>query len=133
MRLFMVLLLLVVTTMFKKFVCIGDSITREIDGLTFVVRLHLDDDCSPLDFECYSPDDIEQWNNGSWFFGGLSVSVYMDEYIIAENIAGLWGLECNISDDNNFLNYESDNLITEARESVKPIIRGLVAMLNNYA
>jgi len=119
--------------MFKGFVCVGDSVSYEIDGLTFIVRLHMDDDCSPGDYDCYSPDDINRWNNGDWFFGGLSVSVYLDDHLIAGDIVGLWSLECNVTNDNDHLNYEATLLVEEARVAVKPIIRDLVARLNNHA
>lgn len=120
--------------MFKQYVYVGDTVKVEHNGLTFVVNLYLDDDCTPLDYECYSDEVIQAWRDGDWFFGGLVVDVYIGDFLICNNAAALWGIDCNsVTSDNNHLNREMNNLIDEASESIKPIVADLITKLTTIS
>ena len=102
---------------FNSYACVGDSISWESGGFTLTATLHADNDCSPLDLECYSPIKIKQWCNDEWFYVGVVISVSKNGVAILDNAASLWGVECNFnSKANRYLSTVAKELESEAVE-----------------
>ena len=111
--------------MFSSYVCPGDSVMFEHGKFTFNVRLEYDDFSTPYEWECYSDSDITRWKNDYWFYGGLVVSVSYNGFHISDNIASLWGLECNFGNDNSFLMEYAGELVEEAREEAEELLEAV--------
>lgn len=79
---------------FNKYVCIGDTITREMDGVTYTARLEHDSDTNPRGFRRYSKRVIGLWETDKWMFIGIIVNVNYNE-LIYHHVASLWGIEAN--------------------------------------
>lgn len=110
---------------FDKFACVGDSVTWKKDGYTLVATLHPDNDAHVDEYEVYSKEEIRRWKEGHWFFGGLVVDVYLDDALILPNAASLWGLEVNLSDNNDYLRRELEYLEAEALEDARERAKNL--------
>ncbi len=108
--------------MFSSCVCPGDSVMFEHGKFTFNVRLEYDDFSTPYELECYSDSDIRKWKDDEWFYGGLVVSVSYNGFHLSDNIASLWGLECNFGNDNSFLMGYAEELVEEAREEAEELL-----------
>lgn len=100
---------------FSDYVCVGDSIsyTHAESKTEFKVELCFDDTTAITDFDCYEEGNIDRFNAGEWFFAGLVVSANRDKWE-RKDIHSVWGYECNIAKDNEYLNSEAVNLIEEA-------------------
>jgi len=91
---------------FRKHVCAGDTVQVEYKNLTIRALVHHDADCSPWHYPCgdgYTPEQITAWQWGEWNFVGIVLSVWLDDICIDDNAASLWGIECNLTDDNRYL------------------------------
>ena len=108
--------------MFSSYVCPGDSVMFEYGKFTFNVRLEYDDFSTPHELDCYSESDIARWKNDEWFYGGLVVSVSYNGFHLSDNIASLWGLECNFGEDNSYLMMQAEELVKEAEEEAKNLL-----------
>lgn len=116
------------TKSFDDYVCEGDSIVCEVDGLTITARI-VRDDCSD------SPDErddgfwptlnpnhagfigagknmadlipqrkraeeiLQAWKNDEWFYCGIVLSVSKNGVLLDKHAASLWGIECNYPAD----------------------------------
>ncbi len=89
---------------------------------TFNVRLEYDDFSTPHELDCYSKSDIARWKNDEWFYGGLVVSVSYNGFHLSDNIASLWGLECNFGNGNSFLMEYAEELVEEARKEAEELL-----------
>lgn len=99
---------------FNSYVCPGDTIAWTFEGYDFVARLEHDYGTTPLDSECYDDDDIQRWKNDEWFYGGLVLSVSRNGVQLSDHAASLWGLDCNFSDNNDYLSEVALELQGEA-------------------
>ena len=90
------------TTNFAKYACVGDSISCNVGKYTFVARIVEDNDSNVNDFECYSKQQIKDWKSDRWFFCGIVLSCSYNGISLECN-ESLWGIECNLSDNNNHL------------------------------
>lgn len=110
---------------FSSFVCVGDTISVEIDRLTITARIEADD-CpdapderqdgfwpslykdapgfigpGPKHRERFEQAQAEAeailqgWRNGDWFFCGIVLSVACEDVILDSHAASLWGIEAN--------------------------------------
>ena len=59
----------------------------ERNGIHYVINVVYDTDATPHDADCYTPEDIKAWENGNWWYVGVTVT--------AEGVgeASLWGIE----------------------------------------
>lgn len=110
---------------FPSFVCVGDTITSDVDGFTITARIHRDEtpDAPDQRQDGFWPslyidapgfigpgnqfrqrfDDaqakaeaiMQAWRDGEWFYCGIVLSVQVDEIDIDQNAASLWGIEAN--------------------------------------
>lgn len=108
---------------FDRYVCPGDIVNWDKDGWALTAKLVFDDQSTPDEYDCYSPEDIKRWRNDEWFFGGLVIDVYRGEILIQSHAASLWGLECNFSTDNAYLSEVAQELEPEAIASAEENIR----------
>ena len=100
------------TTQFDKYACVGDSISCNVGKHTFVARIERVDDSNVNDFECYSEDQIQSWKNDDWFFCGIVLSCSYNG-ISLECTESLWGIECNLSDNNDYLMEVANELLND--------------------
>jgi hypothetical protein len=115
---------------FRKHVCAGDCVESEWNGLTLRAELLQDQFVTPDDYDCYSDEHIEAWERDEWFFGGLIVSLLCGDSVIAENLSSLWGLDCNIVDDNTYLDEVAGELFEEAKPEAKTVVANLLGKLS---
>ena len=115
---------------FDKYVCTGDYVEKEWNGLTLHAQLLHDDFMTPDDFDCYTEEQIESWKRGKWFFGGIVVSLLSDDVVIGRNLASLWGLDCNIVDDNSYLDEVAEELFEEAEDEAREVVSDLLHKLS---
>jgi len=114
---------------FDNYVCIGDYIEKDWNGLTLRAELLHDEFMTPDDFDCYNKEQIESWKRGDWFFGGLVVSLLSDNVVIGKNLASLWGLDCNIVDENSYLDEVAEELFAEAEDEARKVVAELLSKL----
>jgi len=112
---------------FDKYVCINDTIETEIDGLTVTARIEFDQDTKPSDFDCYSKSTIKKWENDEWFFCGVVLSVSKNGVVLSGHASSLWGIECNFSKSNEYLDEVANELLPEAIEEGNRILAKLLA------
>jgi hypothetical protein len=115
---------------FSKYVCVGDNVEKEWNGLTLRAELFHDEFTTPDSFDCYSDEQIESWKGGDWFFGGIAVSLLCGDTILGTHLASLWGLDCNIVDDNTYLDEVAEELFSEAEDEVKKVVSTLANRLS---
>ena len=115
--------------MFSSCVCPGDSVMFEHGKFTFNVSLEYDDISTPYEWECYSDSDIRKWKNDEWYYGGLVVSVSYNGVHLSDNIASLWGLECNFGEDNSYLMIQAEELVKEAGDEAKKLLESVRSRL----
>lgn len=60
----------------------------ERDGMAYIVRVHLDHDTNPNEYDCYDAEDIAAYERGEWWFVG--VEVYAT--VAPDTSASLWAL-----------------------------------------
>lgn len=114
---------------FSKYVCVGDNVEKEWNGLTLRAELFHDEFTTPDSFDCYSDEQIESWKGGDWFFGGIAVSLLCGDTILGTHLASLWGLDCNIVDDNTYLDEVAEDLFAEAEAEAGRIVAELLGRL----
>lgn len=56
------------------------------DGISFTITLHVDEESTPFDADCYAPDDIDGWRRDHWSYVGVEVKTTMSS-------AAVWGVE----------------------------------------
>ena len=119
------------TQKFDSFVCLGDSITCEVEGYTVTARITHDETPDAPDerqdgfWPSLYPDDagfigagngwrdrftkaqthaervMAAWKNDEWFYCGVILSVAVDGLVIDKHAASLWGIEANYPDSDN--------------------------------
>lgn len=62
------------------------------DGLTVRAHAVRDDESTPFDADCYTPEDIDAWRRDVWEFVGVIVEV-IDSRGMVWGMDSLWGLE----------------------------------------
>lgn len=116
---------------FDSFVCIGDSITCELDGYTVTARITHDetpdapDECQDGFWPSLYPDNagfigagngwrdrfhaaqaraervMAAWKNDDWYYCGVVLSAAIDGLTLTDHAASLWGIEANYPDSDN--------------------------------
>ena len=119
------------TEKFDSFVCLGDSITCEVDGFTVTARIAHDETPDAPDqrqdgfWPSLYPNDagfigagngwrdrlaiaqakaeavMKAWKNDEWFYCGVVLSVAIDGVELTDHAASLWGIEANYPDSDN--------------------------------
>lgn len=115
---------------FGKYVCIGDYAEKDYHGLTLRAELLHDEFVTPDEFDCYTDEQIADWKRGDWFFGGLVVSLWCDNIKLESHLSSLWGLDCNIVDENSYLDEVAEELFSEAEDEVKKVVSTLANRLS---
>jgi hypothetical protein len=67
----------------------------ERDGFDITVSIVADTDSSPRDFESYSEEDIQRWNEGDWQYVGVVVTASRNGHELGS--ASLWGVDYGLS------------------------------------
>ena len=99
---------------FPQYSCAGDRITWSAEGYDLTATIHHDHDSKPGDSECYSPDDVQRWENDDWFYVGVGLSVSRNGVELSDHAASLWGIECNFAQNNDYLSEVAQELQGEA-------------------
>jgi len=115
---------------FDNYVCVGDYVEKDWNGLTLRAELFHDEFITPDFFDCYTKEQIESWKRGEWFFGGLVVSLLSGDIVIEKNLASLWGLDCNIVDENSYLDEVAEELFAEAEDDARRVVAELFHKLS---
>jgi hypothetical protein len=88
---------------FHKYACVGDSIAWTVEGFDIVASIEHDYDTRPTDFDCYDAEQVKAWEFDQWFFCGVVLSVSRNGVDLSDHAASLWGVECNLGTDNDYL------------------------------
>lgn len=137
------------TETFDAYVCLGDSITCEVQGYTVEARICHDDtggrpdqrqdgfwpslDRNEAGFigDGKTIDDfareqakaqaiMDAWKNNNWFYCGVILSVKIEDVDITDHGASLWGIEANYPDsENDYLTEVANELLDEALLAAK--------------
>jgi hypothetical protein len=119
---------------FDSYACEGDSITWQSEGYDLTARLERDGDCSPLDFDCYSPIKIKQWKNDKWFYVGVVISVSFNGVELSDHASSLWGIDCNYNrTSNKYLAEVAREMESEALEVAKQARETMLSKLGATA
>jgi hypothetical protein len=130
------------TEKFDSYVCEGDTIQTEIDGLTITATIERDQDYRIDDDDCHNPDQAvtgcsdkqfkkllaarQAWFDDEWFYCGVVLSVEKNGVVLAEYAASLWGIEANYpGSDNSHLAEVANELLPEALEEGKRVLASL--------
>jgi hypothetical protein len=134
------------TEKFDSYVCIGDTITCEVDGFTLVARIEHDethrlddDDCHNVDQDVTGCDEAQQkklleareaYFSNDWFFCGVVISVSRNGVELDEHASSLWGIECNYpGSDNAYLSVVANELIDDAMDQARAALDTMRAAL----
>ncbi len=105
-------------TDFQPFVCEGDRIHCEVDGVEYTATLVHDWDSKPTDYDCYSKRQIEAWKADEWHFFGVVISAEIDGISLGDHLASLWGIEGNFpsrrKNPNRYFRTVANELLAEA-------------------
>lgn len=84
------------------------TLTIKVKEITFEMVTHYDQDTEPTDFECYSEEEIQAWNNDEWHFVGIQTVAHIT---IEDDLRGgrsfrlmtlegpsLWGIDSESTD-----------------------------------
>lgn len=88
---------------FHRYVCGGDSVSWSVEGFDITARVEYDHDTRPTDFDCYDDAQIKAWRDDEWFYCGVVLAVSRNGVELTDHAASLWGIECNIDNDNDYL------------------------------
>ena len=117
---------------FNDYIIIGDYVEYtpiENNPREFIIRATVVEDCipSPPDYDCYTGEEIEQWDSDSWFYCGIVLSVYKAGVCLTNNAASLWGIECNFPNaSNSYLSDIVKELENEALQEAEIILQKLI-------
>jgi len=119
------------TQKFDDYVCLGDTITSEVDGYTVAARIANDETPDAPDqrqdgfWPSLYPNDagfigagngfrdrfakaiakaeavMSSWKNDEWFYCGVILSVAIDGLVLTDHAASLWGIEANYPNSDN--------------------------------
>ena len=119
------------TEKFDSFVCLGDTLTCEVERFTVTARIAHDDTPDAPDqrqdgfWPSLYPNDagfisagngwrdrlataqakaeavMKAWKNDEWFYCGVVLSVAIDGLELTDHAASLWGIEANYPDSDN--------------------------------
>ena len=142
---------------FDSFVCIGDTIQLEKDGFTLTARIAFDDcgdtpdarqdgfwpsldksdagyigeDKTRADLEAEAAKAqaiMDSWKAGDWFYCGIILSIAIDDTILNDHAASLWGIEANYpGTDNSYLSEVAEELVDEAIATGQAQLASLIA------
>ena len=131
---------------FDQYVCEGDTISAGVGKFTITARIvrdtdsHIDDDDTHnIDQTVTGCNDDQQanlvaarkaWFNDEWFYCGVVLSVSLDDILLDDIAASLWGIEANYPcSDNSYLtevaNELLDDALTVAENERKRILKAL--------
>lgn len=134
---------------FDDYVCPGDSVSFEYNGVTYTTRIVFDEDYHIDDDDCHNTDQSvtgcsdehfkhllkarNAWFNDEWFYGGVVISAELGGWS-SDYLASLWGIEVNYprSDgetDNSYLSEVADELLEEAITQAEKELRELKEMI----
>ena len=98
---------------FRNDAMVGDTVSVDYGPLTIRATIVPDYDTSPTDFDCYTEEQIEDYNRGGWEFVGIVVSIHLDGITLDDHSASLWG--CDRMDGAGlYLSEVADDLLFEA-------------------
>lgn len=118
---------------FLAYVLPGDSTTWEKNGFIIKATIMYDDVADPRNNkEAYLDADIERWLKDDWFFCGVVLSVSYMGLELHDSSASLWGIECNITDDNTHLDSIVKELEDEAVSAAIDKLHRIRELLDNY-
>ena len=127
---------------FSRYVCIGDSVSIEVDGFEVVARIENDEDSRIDDDDHHCADqnvtgcDDEQfarllkarraWNNDEWCYCGIALSVRRSGVTLDDHAASRYRVEMNYPGRNNgYLSVCADEMLDEAIERGRAILETL--------
>ena len=117
---------------FNDYIIIGDYVEytpAENNPRGFVIRATVAEDCytSPSNYDCYTREEIEQWERENWFFCGVVLSVYKTGVCLSANATSHWGVECNFpGTSNDYLLNVIKELENEALQEAEIILQKLI-------
>lgn len=133
---------------FEKFVCEGDTLEIEIEGIEYCAKIHRDNDYRIDDDDCHNPDTEvtgcnpqqqskllearKAWFADEWFYCGIVISARFKGHQFENHAASLWAIEANYPDtDNSYLTEVANELLNEAIPFCETCLAcNAVAMLN---
>jgi hypothetical protein len=122
------------TAQFDKYVCIGDTIRRNVtDTVSVVARLEFDQDTRPEDSDCYDAKDVARWKRDEWFYGGVVLSIEVNGETVRDHVASLWGIDCNFGEDNSYLAEVANELLDESKDEIRDFLETLASQASNAA
>lgn len=101
---------------FDKYACQGDTVSWTVEGFDIVACIEYDHDTRPTDFDCYDDEQIKAWREDEWSFCGIVLAVSRNGVQLTDHAASLWGIDCNLGDDNDYLSEVCAELEGEALE-----------------
>ena len=117
---------------FDNYIVIGDFVEyapTENNPRGFTIRATIveDGDTTPSDYDCYTEEQIEQWERDNWFYCGVILSVYKAGACLSANAASLWGVECNFPEvSNSYILDVVKELESEALQEAEIILQKLI-------
>jgi len=134
------------TEQFDKYVCEGDTITAEVDGIVYTAQIeydlgsHIDDDdCHNTDQAVTGCNDEQQerllaarqaWFEDEWFYCGVVIRATKNGIVIDKHAASLWSIEANYPDsDNSYLSEVANELLPEAIEQARQSLARTIKQL----
>lgn len=117
---------------FDKYACVNDSISVDIDGITFTARIVFDDQSSIDDYDCHNTDpSVSGCDDDEWFYCGVVISATKNDTEISDHVASLWSIECNYpNSDNSYLTEAANELLNEAIEPAKAGLADMIEKLS---
>ncbi|MGE0278330.1 MAG: hypothetical protein AB7R40_23285 [Nitrospiraceae bacterium] len=125
---------------FGSYVCPGDTITCDVGPFEVTARIEYDHDYRIGDDDVHNADNatdaerdrienaLRAYYRDEWFYCGLVLSVSLNDHVIEDHAASLWGIEANYpGSDNAYLLEVANDLLPEAMDVARATLDNIVA------
>lgn len=105
--------------------------TIQHDGFTIRIDVEQDADYTPHDADCFSPEDIQAWENDEWHFVGYVYTAMKNGVELGS--ASIWGSPWGYGDESSSIdswikeNYYHPDLLNEATTEARATLAQLTA------
>lgn len=95
---------------------VDDWVQTTYGPFTIKATLVLDNDTSPRDFKCYTPEDFEAWLSEGWCYVGVVLSLWRENVCFDDSIASVWGIELGLhnKDAREYVNEVANDMLPVA-------------------
>lgn len=126
--------------MFDDDACHGDTLEWSPSYESPILvrcRLEYDDLGRPMDYDCYTDDQVESWRNDEWWFGRLVCEAFLvdgcQEASIPDCFDSVGCIEVNFLGNNEHITEWANSLLVEVVSNLPKALREMAASAERAA